>query len=151
MGESELVEQLLMLARYLRALGSLSHLVHLNYIGDGNFLAVHHYLKERYEVHLEEFDTAAEFVRALGAPFLETVQALHELPPGFRDLEPGCSCSDGLAVYHGNLQQVIALAQVLEPVAQKARAIDVANWCAELVASSSKACWFLRATLGCRP
>lgn len=150
MGESELVERLRVLSRALRALGSMAHLVHLNYVGE-NFLAVHAFLKERYEAHLEEFDTAAEFVRALGAPYLQTVAQLHQLPQGLEDLREECACDEALALYHRNLQQVIALAQVLEPIAQKARAIDVANWCAELVASSSKACWFLRATLGCRP
>lgn len=149
MRESELVERLLILSRYLRALSSLSHVLHLNYVGDGNFIEVHRYLKERYEAHLEEFDAAAEFVRALGVPFLGTVRELHELPGGFQDLEPGCSCSDGLAAYHANLQQLIALAQTLEPIAQQARAIDVANWCAELVTTNGKACWFIRATLGC--
>jgi len=133
-----------------KALEAQAHIVHLNYhASQGNFLSVHQFLKERYEAHLEEFDTAAEFVRALGVRFIDTVSELHRLPEGFSDLLPECGCSESLGSYHGNLQLLIQQAQQLEPVAQKARAIDVANWCAELVAASSKACWFLRATLGC--
>lgn len=148
MGDSILVSQLRELSRWLRALGSQSHLVHLNYVGQGNFLSVHALLKERYETHLEEFDGAAEFVRALGAPYIGTVAELHALPEGFVDLQPDCGCESLLQAYLMNLQQLIRLAQDLEPVAQRARAIDVVDYCAQLVASSSKACWFLRATLG---
>ena len=149
MGESDLVSQLRELSRWLKALESQSHLVHLNFVGSGNFLSVHLFLKERYEAHLEEFDGAAEFVRALGAPFIGTVAELHGLPEGFADLQPDCGCDSLLQAYLINLQQLIALTQQLEPIAQRARAIDVVDYCAQLVASSSKACWFLRATLGC--
>lgn len=149
MGESDLVSQLRELSRWLKALESQSHLVHLNFVGSGNFLPVHLFLKERYEAHLEEFDNAAEFVRALGAPFIGTVAELHALPDGFMDLQPDCGCDSLLQAYLINLQQLIGMAQQLEPIAQRARAIDVVDYCAQLVASSSKACWFLRATLGC--
>lgn len=149
MVESKLVQQLLLISRWLKALESQSHVAHLNYVGSGNFLPVHHYLKRRYETHLEEFDSAAEFIRALGVPFIQTVAELHALPEGFTDLQAECGCDALLATYARNVQQLIVLAQMLEPIAQDARAIDVANWCAELVASSSKAVWFLRATLGC--
>ena len=149
-GDSDLVSQLRELSRWLKACEAQAHIVHLNYhASEGNFLSVHLFLKERYEAHLEDFDTAAEFVRALGVRFIDTVSELHRVPDGFSDLLPECGCSESLATYFSNLQQLIAMAQTLEPIAQKARAIDVANWCAELVASSSKACWFLRATLGC--
>lgn len=148
MGESDLVSQLRELARWLKALESMAHVVHLNYTGQGNFLSVHSLMKERYEAHLEELDGAAEFIRALGAPFFGTVRELQAPPEGFTDLEPNCGCDQMLIVYRMNLLSLIALAQRIEPIAQNARAIDVVDYCAQLVASSSKACWFLRATLG---
>lgn len=149
-GVEPLIGQLINLARMLKALESQSHLVHLNYVGTGNFLAVHEFLKGQYEAHLEQFDTTAEFVRALGVPFVATVKELHAPPEGFKDLVADCGCEGMLQTYWANLQATIAMAQQLEPLAQKARAIDVANWCAEVVGASSKACWFLRATLGIR-
>lgn len=145
-----LIGQLINLAKILKALESQSHIVHLNYVGTGNFLPVHEFLKGQYEAHLEQFDSAAEFVRALGAPFTGTVQELHQPPQGFADLTTDCGCEGMLQTYYANLQRLIGMAQQLEPVAQKARAIDVVDYLAALVAASSKACWFLRATLGIR-
>ncbi|MGA1670281.1 MAG: hypothetical protein ACO39F_05265, partial [Candidatus Nanopelagicaceae bacterium] len=63
-GVTRLVKHLVMLASMLKELETQSHLIHLNYEG-ANFLEVHAYLKERYETHLEQFDTVAEEVRSL--------------------------------------------------------------------------------------
>lgn len=145
-----LIGQLINLAKMLKALESQSHIVHLNYVGTGNFFPVHEFLKGQYEAHLEQFDSAAEFVRALGAPFTATVQELHQPPQGFADLAAECGCEAMLQTYCMNLQRLILMAQQLEPVAQKARAIDVVDYLAGLVGACSKACWFLRATLGIR-
>lgn len=144
-----LIGQLIALAKFFKALEAQAHLVHLNYVGTGNFLSVHQFLHERYEEHLEQFDSTAEFVRALGAPFVATVAELHGAPEGFTDLPAGCPCEMLLQVYMGNLQRVTVMAQQLEPVATRMRAIDVANFCADVVKAATKAGWFLRGTLGC--
>lgn len=145
-----LIGQLISLAKMLKALESQAHLVHLNYVGTGNFLSVHNFFKGQYEAHLEQLDGVGEFVRALGAPFSATVQELHQPPQGFVDLTADCGCDGMLQAYYANLQRLIGMAQQLEPVAQKARAIDVVDYLAALVKASSQACWFVRSTLGIR-
>lgn len=145
----QLTDQLLQLSAFLKALESQAHIIHLNYVGEGNFLSVHTFMKGQYEAHLKQLDQAAEFVRALGVKITPTVAGLHALPPGFQDLECDCGDEAMLGCYHGNLQRLIAMAQQLEPIAQQARAIDVVDYLAALVGASSLACFMVRATLGC--
>ena len=135
-----LCTQLTVLAAFAKELELQSHLAHLNYTGE-NFIAIHTFLKGRYEAHLEQFDTLAEFVRILGAMMPASNQEFRQVLPGFT--------GDGTtAAYADNLQTFIAMAKQLEAAAVDERAIDVANYAAELVAEAGKTIWFLSAS-GC--
>ncbi|MEB3169233.1 MAG: ferritin-like domain-containing protein [Synechococcaceae cyanobacterium] len=134
-------QQLTVLAAFTKELELQSHLLHLNYTGE-NFIALHSWLKGRYEAHLEQFDTLAELVRIQG-----------EFLPGsttaFRDVLPAISGEATIEGYVQNLRAFSELAKALEPIAADARAIDVANYLAELVGDAGKAVWFLSASSGC--
>jgi len=138
---SSLGQQLTVLAAFAKELELQSHLLHLNYCGE-NFISIHTYLKGRYEAHLEQFDTLAEFVRILG-----------EFLPGstaaFREVLPSLDGEATIEAYVENLRSFSSLAKALEPAAADARAIDVQNFMADLVADAGKAIWFLSACCGC--
>jgi len=142
------IKQLIMLASFLKEMETQAHLIHLNYEGI-NFLEVHGFLKAQYELHLEQFDTVAEFVRANDFWMPMCACGLKDALPCFANVES----HDGremLAVYLKNLDSLADLAVQVEPAAQQVGAIDVANYMADLVAASSKAAWFIKAILrGC--
>ncbi len=135
-------------AAFAKELETQSHLIHANYEG-ANFLSVHAFLKDQYERHLAEFDALAEFVRAMDFLLPMCSCGLKEAACGFENVDE----YDGrhmLLVYLRNLEQQACLALGLEEAAGQARAVDVQNYAAELVAASKKAAWFLKATLrGC--
>jgi starvation-inducible DNA-binding protein len=143
-----LVRELIELAGFLKELETQAHLVHLNYEGD-NFFSVHEFLKSQYEAHLAEFDEVAEYVRALDN-FMPMCSC--GLKESVRDFE-NCASYDGmqmLMTYLMNLDGLVEKATAIEAMAGEARAIDVQNYMAELVAAANKAAWFLKATLrGC--
>ena len=145
-GDQELIWQLAALAAFLKELELQSHLIHLSY-ESSNFLSVHEFLKGQYEQHLDQFDTVAEFIRALGALLPVSNSDFRSVVHGFTEARDGDS-QEMLRVYVSNLRQLSALAKQLEPLAAQQRAIDVANYAAELVAAANKAAWFLNATLG---
>jgi|TARA_X000001382_G_scaffold115878_2_gene94874 DNA-binding ferritin-like protein len=145
---SSLVQDLVRLASFLKEMQTQSHLIHLNYEGS-NFIAVHGFLKERYEAHQEQFDTIAEFVRAMD--FYMPMCAC-----GLRDEMPSCfnnvTSHDGrdmLMTYHANLCDLCEMICELEPAAIEMKAMDVANYLAELMADANKTTWYLKATLRC--
>jgi DNA-binding ferritin-like protein len=143
-----MVNQLIMLAAFLKEMETQSHLIHLNYEG-ANFLDVHQFLKGQYEAHLEQFDTIAEFVRAQDFWMPMCACGLKDALPCFQNVESH-NGKEMLAVYLKNLDDLADLAVQIEPSAQQVGAIDVANYMAELVAAASKAAWFLKAILrGC--
>lgn len=144
--EGKLLGQLAVMAAFLKELELQSHLIHLNYTGS-NFLPVHEFLKGQYEQHLEEFDTVAEFIRAMGAFLPGSNGEFRQAARGFRDGSNG-EPAEQLRVYVANLEQLKLMAQQLEPLAQRERALDVVDFMAVLVGSCSKAAWFLKATLG---
>lgn len=144
-GHGHLAAALVQCAAFVKELETQSHLIHLNYEG-GNFLSVHAFLKERYETHLQQFDTLAELVR--GMDFLMPLCgcSLKEQACGFRPVEQ----HDGrhqLMVYLANLERLIAMATSLESMAGECCAVDVQDYAAELAADSRKNAWFLKATL----
>jgi DNA-binding ferritin-like protein len=156
MGEQEevrnpsagLIKQLIMLASFLKEMETQSHLIHLNYEGE-NFLEVHRFLKGQYEMHLEQFDAVAEFVRSQDFWMPLCACGLKDALPCFQNVE-SYDGREMLTAYFKNLDDLTELAVQIEPSAQQVGAIDVANYMAELVAASSKAAWFIKAILrGC--
>jgi len=145
---SNLIQDLIRLASFLKELQTQSHLIHLNYEGS-NFIPVHEFLKERYETHQEQFDTIGEFVRAMD--FYMPMCAC-----GLKDEMPKCfnnvSSHDGrdmLMTYHSNLCDLCEMVCEVEPVAIEMKAMDVIHYLAELMADANKTTWYLKATLRC--
>jgi DNA-binding ferritin-like protein len=139
-----LCDQLILLSAFTHELQMQAHLLHLNYVGS-NFLAVHAFLKGRYETHIEQFDTIAEFVRALGKPMPATHGELLAILPAFEHAMSTAECQ--LSNYSENLAHQACMATALESAAADQRQIDVANYMADLVADANKNQWFITATL----
>lgn len=147
-GVARLVKHLVMLASLLKELQTQSHLIHLNYEGD-NFLEIHGFLKERYEEHLEQFDTVAEEVRSLDHFMPMCACGLKEAMPPFQNVESYDGRSMLLA-YYVNIESSGYLAKEIEQVAAAVGAPDVQNTMAELVGSAFKTSWMLKSILrGC--
>jgi len=144
-GNDCLCEQLILFSAFTHELQMQAHLLHLNYVGS-NFLAVHAFLKGRYETHIEQFDTIAEFVRALGKPMPATHAELLAILPAFEHAMSTAECQ--LSNYAENLAHQSCMATALESAAAEQRQIDVANYMADLVADAGKNRWFIAATLG---
>lgn len=143
-----LISQLIALASLLKELQTQSHLIHLNYESE-NFMAVHAFLKEQYEAHLEQFDTVSEFVRAQDHFMPMCACGLKDAMPAFRNCE-SYEARHMLMTYLANLETMIEMAITIEQMAGNERVIDAQNYMAELVAAGSKAAWFMKATLrGC--
>ena len=142
----ELAGALIAMAAVAKELETQSHLIHLNY-ECSNFLAVHEFLKGRYEAHLEQFDALAEFVRSMDylMPIcrcgLESAAS-----PEFKHVESR-EPKAMLMTYFQNLEAFGMAAKELERLAGECRAVDVQNYAAELVGDSFKAAWFCKATL----
>lgn len=143
-----LVQKLIALAGFLKEMETQAHLGHLNYEGE-NFLEVHKFLKDQYEAHLEQFDTAAEFVRSLDYWMPMCSCGLKESVQGFQDVKE----YDGrsmLLTYYSNLEALGLIAKDLERTAAAADAPDVQNAMADLVGFAYKRAWFMKAMLrGC--
>lgn len=140
-----LLGQLAVMAAYLKELELQSHLIHLNYEAP-NFLSVHEFLKGQYEQHLEQFDTIAEFIRAMGAYLPAGNSDFRRASRGFTEAANG-DPQEQLQVYVDNLRQLRTMAGQLEAAAGDERAIDVQNYAAELAAAANKAAWFLSASM----
>jgi DNA-binding ferritin-like protein len=140
-----LIEKLVSLSSYLKELETQAHLIHLNYEGC-NFIAIHEFLKTQYEGHVVQFDTIAEFVRAMDYWMPMCSNGLREALPCFQHLE----CQDGrsmLTTYYQNLDTLIDMIEMIEPMAVEFRALDVANYLADLMGQANKSAWFIKATL----
>ena len=144
-GVSRLVKYLVMLAAMLKVLETQSHLIHLNYEG-ANFLEVHALLKERYEAHLEQFDTVAELVRSLDHFLPMCACGLKEQLPSFQNVASYDSRSM-LMTYYVNIESMGYLAKEIERVAAEVEAPDVQNHMADLTGDAFKTSWFLKALL----
>jgi DNA-binding ferritin-like protein len=147
-GVAQLAKHLVMLASLLKELETQSHLIHLNYEGS-NFLEVHAFLKERYEEHLEQFDTVAEEVRSLDHFMPMCACGLKEAMPPFQNVESHEGRSMLLS-YYVNIESMGYLAKEIDQVAAEVGAPDVQNTMAELVGSAFKTSWMLKSILrGC--
>ena len=147
-GVARLVQHLIMLASLLKELETQSHLAHVNYEG-ANFLEVHAFLKERYEEHLEQFDTVAEQVRSLDHFMPMCACGLKEAMPPFQNIESHDGRSMLLA-YYVNIESMGYLAKEIEHVAAEVGAPDVQNTMADLVGSAFKTSWMVKSILrGC--
>lgn len=147
-GVARLAKHLVMLASLLKELETQSHLIHLNYEGS-NFLEVHAFLKERYEEHLEQFDTVAEEVRSLDHFMPMCACGLKEAMPPFQNIESH-EARSMLLSYYVNIESMGYLAKEIEQVAAEVGAPDVQNTMAELVGSAFKTSWMLKSILrGC--
>lgn len=144
---SSLARNLVVLAAYLKEMQVQSHLIHLNYEGS-NFIEIHKFLKERYDAHVEQFDAVGEFVRAMDFMMPLCACGLKDALPMecFRNVE-SAEGRQMLMTYHENLCDLCELACQIEPLAQELKAIDVANYMAELMTDTNKAAWFIKATL----
>jgi DNA-binding ferritin-like protein len=138
--------QLIILAAFLKELQTQAHLIHLNYTGS-NFFSVHKFLGEQYQLHLEQFDTAAEFARALDVLIPPTAGALRSALPEFNESSDPDSQLQLLS-YRSNLVMLQTIARSLAGSAEADGAIGAANFCAELEADAGKAAWFIKATTG---
>lgn len=139
-----LVHQLVVLAAFCKELELQAHLIHLNYTGS-DFLPLHAFLKEQYQLHQEQFDALAEFVRIQGAFLPTTNTELRSALPTFAEshsLDPDSM----VAVYADNLAQQLDMARNLDQSAAEARAIDVIDYAAAIAAAAGKAIWFLSAS-----
>jgi DNA-binding ferritin-like protein len=135
-----LCDQLILLSSMLLALRDQSHLIHLNYTGR-DFIAVHGWLKDRYEEHAEQFDSVAELVRIHGAMMPSTIKELRNCLPAFDD--DACLCS-----YLNNITTLASVVNNLEKTAIEERAIDVADAMIDLAKSAGRTAWFIRMTIG---
>jgi DNA-binding ferritin-like protein len=133
------------LASYVKELETQSHLIHLN-IECPNFLSIHAFLGEQYEVHLEQFDKLMEFVRSMDylAPLNNT--GLRDAMPPVHEVT-SYEWKGMLGVYYKNLEELGMKAKKLEPLAQKIGAIDIANYMADLVGQAFKSAWFIKSIL----
>lgn len=147
-GVRRLVQHLIMLASLLKELETQSHLIHVN-LESPNFLELHAFLKERYEEHLEQFDTVAEEVRSLDHFMPMCACGLKDAMPPFVNVE-NYEWRSMLMAYYANIESMGFLAKEIERVAAEVGAPDVQNYMAELVGQAFKVSWMLKAVLrGC--
>jgi len=141
----DFIKQLTSHASYAHQLYVQAHLNHLNYEGS-NFLAMHKFLKKQYELHTEQFDKLAEFVRSMDYLMPMCGCGLKDAYPEFKSV----TSYDGKAMlltYLKNLEDFGMQSKDLGVAAKEVQAPDVENYTAELVRDSFKSAWFLKATL----
>lgn len=139
------IQDMIAMCAYVKELETQSHLIHLNY-ESSNFLAVHKFLKEQYETHLEQFDALAEFIRSMDYLLPMCGCGLKDALPEFNSVT-SYDPKGMLGTYYKNLEELANKAKKLEGVAQKISAIDIANYMADLVGQCFKSSWFIKATL----
>lgn len=141
-----LLQAMVRLAAFLKELETQAHLIHLNYEGS-NFLSIHGFLKEQYELHLQQFDKVAELVRTMDMYMPMCACGLKDaVSPCFENVKSYAGMQQ-LSAYLNNLEQMAQMAKDAEPMAQCVGAIDVANYMAELVGSAFQGAWFVKASL----
>jgi len=139
-------QKLVLLAAFAKELQTQSHLIHFNYEGS-NFLAVHEFLKDQYELHTEQFDKLGELVRTLDYWMPMCACGLKEaLGPCFKNVE-SYEGKEMLATYLKNLEAFSNMLKMVEPAAQQCQAYDVANYLAELLGDVWKTSWMIKATI----
>jgi DNA-binding ferritin-like protein len=140
-----LLQAMVRLAAFLKELETQAHLIHLNYEGS-NFLSIHGFLKDQYELHLQQFDRVAELVRTMDMYMPMCACGLKDAVSCFENVKSYAGMQQ-LSAYLNNLEQMGQMAKEAEPMAQCIGAIDVANYMAELVGSAFQGAWFIKASL----
>jgi DNA-binding ferritin-like protein len=144
-GVAQMVECMLMVAGLLHLLQVQAHLIHLNY-ECSNFIGVHQWLKEQYQLHLSQFDELAELVRTLDYFMPLTMQELCSACDCFIDLT-GYEPQQMLVTYKMNLESMGMKAKDIVKCARDCCAPDVENYAAELVGEAFKGAWFIKSIL----
>lgn len=142
---ARLIEQLIMLAAFLKELETQAHLIHVG-LESPIFLAVHAFLKDQYEGHLDQLDQVLEVVRSMDYFTPMCSEGLRQACCNFRHVST-YDAKDMLSTYYGNLETMGYLAKEIEQLAAKVGAPDVQNLMAELVGSAFKSSWQIKATL----
>jgi DNA-binding ferritin-like protein len=139
------IKQLIKHSSYAHQLYVQAHLNHLNYEGN-NFLAIHAFLKEQYELHTKQFDKLAEFVRSMDYLMPMCGCGLKDAYLDFKNVT-SYDNKAMLLTYLKNLEDFGMQSKTLGIAAKEIQAPDVENYTAELVDDSFKSAWFLKATL----
>lgn len=143
---SDISQKLVLLASFVKELQTQSHLIHFNYEG-ANFLDIHNFLKDQYELHLEQFDQLGEFVRILNYWMPMCACGLKDaLGSCFKNIE-SYECTSQLRVYYDNLGTLENMIKLIQPAVESSDLYDVANYLAELLSQTSKACWMIRSVI----
>lgn len=141
----DLALSLVALASYAHQLYTQSHLIHLNIEG-ALFLPLHEFLKGQYELHIDQFDKLAEFLRIMDTLMPMCQKGLLGAQKSFKACR-SYESRDMLITYLTNLQGFSEQAKCLGCLAEKVGAPDVENYAAQLVDESGKAAWFIKSTL----
>ena len=142
---SRLANELIQLSGFAAQLMLQSHLVHLNFEG-GNFFGVHDFTKQQYKKHQKQLDRLGELTRSLD--FL--------MPMCSKGLLGSCKKFEHIKAYEGpamlityyeNLECFGMCAKNVAKLAAKMDAIDIENYCGEIIEDSFTAAWMCKATL----
>lgn len=136
--------QLVATAAFCKELELQAHLIHLNYTGP-DFIPIHNFLKSQYQLHQEEFDTLAEFVRTQGSFFPFTGTELRSALSCFQEAHTA-DPNAMVGIYAANLGTLADMARTIDQLAAAEHAIDVVDYAATLVHDANKAVWFLSAS-----
>ena len=143
---NDVSQKLVLLASFVKELQTQSHLIHFNYEGS-NFLDIHNFLKDQYDLHLEQFDQLGEFVRILNYWMPMCACGLKDaLGSCFKNVESYDGTAQ-LKVYYDNLGTLENMIKLIQPAVEASDLYDVANYLAELLAQTSKACWMIRSVI----
>lgn len=144
-GVQTLVRALVPLAAFNNKLYLQAHLIHLNIEGP-LFLPLHAFFKDQYEASVANFDATAEFVRTLDFLMPMCEKGLNSMCPQFKHVKDYDTRAMS-STYLKNVEQMGMYAKEVAEIARAAEAIDVENFCADLVAFAFKSAWQLKATL----
>jgi len=141
----DLLLNLVALASYSHQLYVQAHLIHLNLEGP-LFLPLHKFLTKEYELHIDHFDSLAEFVRTMDTLMPMCQKGLLGAYKGFKPCK-SYETREMLITYLTNLEDFGMKSKELVDTARKVQAPDVENYAADLVRDSFKSAWFIKSTL----
>ena len=140
-----LVFQMVSFSSYLYQLNIQAHLLHLN-VECSNFLAVHEFLKEQYQQHIDDFDTVAELVRSMDYLMPSCQCGLMDAFKKFASVK-SYDAKEGLTIYTKNLEAGGMMAKELVDTARETGTPDVENHMADICGKLFKGAWMMKATL----
>lgn len=141
----ELISQLVTLGSYVNQLYLQAHLIHLN-VEAPFFLAVHKFLGEQYEAHIEQFDALSEYVRTMDYLLPMCAKGLANACKKFNHVK-SYDAREMLTTYVKNLETAAFMAKDVAATAKEVKALDIENYLADFIGAMFKASWFLKATL----